>query len=119
MECFVKVVDVQLFDAKVTFGISSSYIINQYVYSLIFIHGKINQLFATLEFGGGEIDMTHVSPCVREFVGKLLRSFLGMVSDDYFASFGDNAACGCFADTTGGTGDDNYFIFESVHIMGI
>ena len=44
---------------------------------------------------------------------------LRKIGDDYFSSFGDDAACGCFADTTGGTGDDNYFIFESVHIMGI
>ena len=119
MECLVKVIDIQLLDVKVTFGISSSYIINQYVYSLIFIHGKINQLFATLEFGGGEIDMAHVGPCMSKFVGKLFRLFFRMVSDDYFAPFGDNAACGCFADTTGSTGDDNYFIFESVHILGI
>ena len=86
---------------------------------MVFIHRKINQLFATLEFGGGEIDMTHVGPSVREFVGKLFRSFLRMVSDGYFAPFGDNAACGCFANTTGSTGDDNYFIFESVRILGI
>lgn len=38
------------------------------VFGIYFV--RLMKLFATLEFGGGEIDMTHVSPCVREFVGR-------------------------------------------------
>ena len=119
MECLIEIVDIQLFNIEITFRIGSSYIINKYIYSSILIHREINQLFATLKFSGREIDMTYVGSCLRQFSGKLFRSFFRIVSDDYFTSFRDDATCGCFANTTGSTSDDNYFIFESIHILGI
>ena len=60
--------------------------------------------------------MAYICSCMSEFGGELFGSFFRIIGDDYFAAFGDNAVRGCFANTTGSTGDDNYFIIESVHI---
>ena len=116
MEYFVEVIDIQLFNIQITFGVGSAYVVYKYVYLTVFLHGEINQLFTALEFDGGEIDGTHVGPCLGEFGGKLVGPFLRMIGDDYFSSFGDDAACGCFANATGSTGDDDYFVFKSIHI---
>ena len=116
MEYFVEVIDIQLFNIQITFGVGSAYVVYKYVYLTVFLHGEINQFFTALEFGSGEIDGTHVGPCLSEFGGKLVGPFLRMIGDDYFSSFGDDAACGCFANATGSTGDDDYFVFKSFHI---
>ena len=62
MEYFVEVIDIQLFNIQITFGVGSAYVVYKYVYLTVFLHGEINQFFTALEFGGGEIDGTHVGP---------------------------------------------------------
>ena len=119
MKYFIEVVNIQFLNTQVTFWVGSAYVVNQYVHLSVLFHCKVNQLFAALQFGSGEINGTYVSPRLSEFGSKLLRFFFGVVGNDYFTAFRNNTACGCFANAAGSTGDDDCLIFESIHIMRI
>ena len=42
MEYFVEVIDIQLFNIQITFGVGSAYVVYKYVYLTVFLHGEIN-----------------------------------------------------------------------------
>ena len=67
---------------------------------------------------GGIAFAFHAADCYL-FLGLLAVFVDDQVSESYVGAFGGEFQCECFADTTGGAGDEGGFSFKKFHILSV